>query len=292
MTTKDVRNMFDIELNAKSDGAYDTFVNEEKDAYISFGIRQFYARRLSGLTSDRTSFEQWQKRSDDLRCVYTKDTISAITTGVKNGNKYSEYNIPDNYWHMLSEDVDVIETTRNQNNEEVLTTLGSYDIMECTTDNLTSRLNNTLGDHIYDKKRIRPLRLYTFSMTDSNWYDQTMLDLDAADINGTNIFTIDGENILSLTNDSPMPRMRSVLYYKSPSNISLGSYTIEYIRKPNNFGVYSNEYRDGVLDEDLELAQIPDYAWDEVLSIAIKHALENSSSYRIQTYNSERAEIQ
>ena len=287
MTTKDVRNMFDIELNAKSDGAYDTFVNEEKDAYISFGIRQFYARRLSGLTSDRTSFEQWQKRSDDLRCVYTKDSITAIATGIKNGNKYSEYNIPDNYWHMLSEDVDVVDTTDN-----VETILGSYDVMECTTDNLTSRLNNTLGDHIYDKKRIRPLRLYVFGMTDSNWYDPTMLDLDALDIEGTNIFTIDGENILSLTNDSPMPRMRSVLYYKSPSNISLGSYSIEYIRKPNNFGVYSVEYRDGTLDEDLELAQIPDYAWDEVLSIAIKHALENSSSYRIQTYNAERAEIQ
>jgi hypothetical protein len=262
MTTKDVRNTFDIELNSKSDGAYDTFVNEEKDAFISFGIRQFYARRLSGLTSDRTSFEQWQKRSDDLRCVYTKAEITPSNPGARNGNKYSEYNIPDNYMHMLSEDIAIVETTKDENNANVETIIGSYDIMECTTDNLTSRLNNNLGDHIYDKGKIRPLRLYEFSLSDDGGV--------------------------------PMPKMKSVLYYKSPSNISIGKYSIEYIRKPNGFGLYSNEYSDidNPFNEDKELAQVPDHAWDEVLSIAIKHAMENSSSYRIQTYNAERAEIQ
>lgn len=293
MTTKDVRKKFDIELNISSDGSYDTFVNEEKDEFISFGIRQFYARRLSGFTSDRTSFEQWQKRSDDLRCVYTKAQLEPVNSGVKNGNKYNEYDIPGDYWHMLSEDVDIVSTIRNENNEDVVTTIGSFDVTECTTDNLTSRLNNTLGDHIYSKNKVRPLRLYTFNVPGSSWYEPTILDTDILDQNNeTFALTYNDNDFLSITVDSPMPKMRSILYYKSPDNIKATTYTIEYIRRPNGFGLYSIENKSGIFNEDVEIAQVPDYAWDEVLSIAIKHALENSSSYRIQTYNAERAEIQ
>lgn len=298
MTTKDVRKKFDIELNVSSDGSYDTFVNEEKDEFISFGIRQFYARRLSGLTSDRTSFEQWQKRSDDLRCVYTKKALLPVNTGVKNGNKYNEYDIPGDYWHMLSEDANVMKASKDNQGNTIYSIISICDVTECTTDNLTSRLNNTLGDHIYSKNKIRPLRLYEFNVPGSQWYDPTLMDVDALDPNnetfilGYSTTINDGSDFISVTLETPLPKMRSILYYKSPDDISIGAYEIEYIRRPNGFGLYSDEYKNGVFDENITIAQVPDYAWDEVLSIAIKHALENSSSYRIQTYNAERAEIQ
>lgn len=294
MTTKDVRKKFDIELNISSDGSYDLFVNEEKDEFISFGIRQFYARRLSGLTSDRTSFEQWQKRSDDLRCVYTKKQLLPVNSGVKNGNKYNEYDIPGDYWHMLSEDAEVMQSSIDNNGDVVDTVISICDVMECTTDNLTSRLNNTLGDHIYSKKKIRPLRMYEFNIPGSAWYNPTLMDVDILDPNNETFALSynNNDDFISISVDSPMPKMRSILYYKSPEDISIGKYSIEYIRRPNGFGVYSDEYKLGTFNEDVELAQVPNYAWDEVLSIAIKHALENSSSYRLQTYNAERAEIQ
>ena len=158
MTTKSVRDRFQIEMNAKSDGSYLTFVNEEIDEFISFGIRQFYARRLSGLTPDRSSYEQWQKRSDDLKCVYTRAICDVNNTGTRNGNKFISFTIPSDYQHMLSEDVSVISIDGDSSTE-----LGSFDVFECTTDNLTARLNDSLGPHIYDKKKIRPLRLYQFS---------------------------------------------------------------------------------------------------------------------------------
>ena len=265
MTTKDVRNRCRIELNAKSDGAYDLFVNEELDEFISFGIRQFYARRLSGFTSDRTSFEQWQKRSDDLRCVYAKSEISMDSVpATKNGVKIVHYTIPDDYLHMLSEDIEIIRNTETYTSQGAIqitsAPIGTFDVFECTTDNLTARMNDSLGEHIFSKNRMRPLRLYMF---------------------------------LDDTSFTPAKRvMKSALHYKAPSEISLGKYTIEYIKSPELFGIYSKAYKLPGYSDDTEINQVPDHAWDEVLSIAIKHALENSSSYRLQTYNAERAEIQ
>lgn len=262
MTTKDVRDKFDIELNAKSDGAYDTFVDEERDEFISFGIRQFYAKRLAGTTLDRTSYEQWQKRSDDLLCIYAKYKATIpVSTGTRNNNKFVEFDLPDDYQHMLSEDV-VIQKSSTIDGVTTNIEIGQFDVIECTTDNITSRLNNSLGDNVYHNGKIRPLRLYTFKENS-----------DTVDLN-------------------KLPIMSSLLYYKADDSISIKSYEIEYTKKPNGFGIYSDQYLDSEFSADDKITQVPDHAWDEVLSIAIKHALENSSSYRIQTYNAERAEIQ
>lgn len=291
MTTKDVRNKFDIELNSKSDGAYDIFVTEEKDEFISFGIRQFYARRLSGLTSDRTSFEQWQKRSDDLRCVYTKHEASVSQSGTRNDAKWYAYDIPSDYWHMLSEDVDVLESSV-VNNVTLSATIGTFDVFECTTDNFTSRLNDSLGEHIYYKNKLRPLRLYNFNRPSDDLLGSTFLQVSPETTNDIEILEVELGIDLDMTTEEKSINMKSILYFKAPSNISLGKYTIEYIRKPNEFGIYSNEYKNGIFVDTNDIMQVPDYAWDEVLSIAVKHALENTSSYRLQTYNSERLEIQ
>lgn len=295
MTTKSVRDRFQIEMNAKSDGSYLTFVNEEIDEFISFGIRQFYARRLSGFTPDRTSFEQWQKRSDDLKCVYTQHNCELFATGTKNGSKWKSFIIPSDYQHMLSEDASVVSITNN-----VPTEIGLFDVYECTTDNFTARLNDSLGPHIYDKKKVRPLRLYQFTRPIDPIYGPAYLAIDS-DGSNLNLLDVDSTSsaYLNVTNEDDKPFMYSTLYYKSPENIDVNKYTIEYIRIPNMFGMYSEEYAASVaglvgyeFDETRNITQVPDYAWDEVLSIAIKHALENSSSYRIQTYQQEKLEIQ
>lgn len=273
MTTKDVRERSRIELNAKSDGAYDIFVNEELDEFVSFGIRQFYARRLNGFTSDRTSFEQGQKRSDDLRCIYTKEEISSFENGIKNGISWSSFKIPDNYQHMLSEDVKVISTTGIS--PVIITEIGVFDVVECTTENLTARLNDSLGSHILYMDRLRPLRLYTF--------EQAMIP-------DPNEDPIDPD--ILIPDPTKKMDMYSVVYYKAPIGISIDKYIIEYIRKPNEFGIYSDGYDESSFNEDDEINQVPDYAWDEVLSIALKHALENTSSYRVQTYSQESALVQ
>lgn len=291
MTTKDVRDKFRIEMNAKSDGAYNIFVNEELDEFVSFGIRQFYERRLSGLTSDRTSFEQWQKRSDDLRAVYTKYEATSFSGGIKNGCKWVSYAIPDDYWHMLSEDIDIVETNV-VNGVSISNVIGTFDVFECTTDNLTARMNDSLGPHIYYKKQMRPLRMYKFNEPNNLIDDMVYLSVGQESSDDLLLLQVNNDTDLDVSNYDRQIDMYSVLYYKSPDNISLGKYYIEYMRKPNGFGIYSDEYIYAEFDETDKISQVPDYAWDEVLSIAIKHALENTSSYRIQTYNSERLEIQ
>jgi len=273
MTTKEVRNNFRIDLDKMSAGAYDTFLNEEIDYFASFAIRQFYARRMAGTTSDRTSFEQWQKRADDLKYVYAKAEISKTDSGMKNNSKWESFKIPDDYQHMLSEDVSVISTTGTS--PEVIKEIGTFDVLECTTDNITERLNNTMSVHILYMNTMRPLRLYTFS---------------PATIPDPEIIPTDPD--ITITDPTGKTDMFSVVYYIAPDDISIDKYTIEYIKKPNGFGMYSDGYNSETFSDTAKINQVPDYAWDEVLSIAIKHALENTSSNRIQTYAAEKVEIQ
>ena len=247
--------MVRIELNIMSDGAYDSFVNEELDQFVSFAIRQFYARRLSGFTPDRTSFEEGQKRSDDMKYVYAYEDIAPSYTGTRNGSKFTSFKLPSNYWHMMSEDAEITSQTAFPDDEDYAR---QFDVYECTTDNLTERLRNSLSSHIYDKGTIRPLRLYNSKESPS------------------------GDTTFSL----------ATLYYKGPSDMYISKYSIEYIKKPQGFGLYSPGYSKASFNEDKEINQVPDHAWDEVMAITTRHALENTSSYRNQSYQAETALVQ
>lgn len=254
MTTRLAREMFRIECDKRSVGAYDTFITEEIDYFLSFAIRQFYERRISGFTKDRLSFEQGQKRTQDLMAVYAIRTIPLPQVVNKRGCKHSKIKISDSddFWHVLSE-----ECTFSKTNDpgDIIHT----DVYECTTDNLTSRINNSLGDHIYHAGKIRPLRLFTFE-------DETELEKQSLGGNKRAMF--------------------SELYYidNSDSIDKFLLYTIEYIKKPGAFGTQIPGYTEA--NQDDEIYQV--YSWDDVMSIAVLHALENASSPRVGSYAQEQ----
>lgn len=267
MTTNKAREIFRIECDSRSVGAYDTFIVGEIDHFISFAIRQFYERRLSGFTKDGTSFEEWQKRTEDLRPVYGKYTRNNPGISNKRGCRYSSINLPDEdeLWHILSEEC--VFSLSDTGGEQI-----SSDVYECTTDNLTSRINNSLGDHIYYAGKVRPLRLFTFedSIADPGKFGSIVED----------------------SPGGPKRTMVSNLYFKDPEAKleSLVSYTIEYIKPPGKFGTTDPLYSESLKDE--RIYHVPAYAWDEVISIAVAHALENIGSPRMNTYSHEQQLIQ
>lgn len=262
MTTNLAREYFRIECDKRSVGAYDTFILSEIDHHISFAIRQFYERRLSGFTKDRTSFEEWQKRSEDLRPVYGIFTASNIVVGNKRGCKYAKILLPgeDELWHVLSEEC---KFTKRPPSKGAITDI-YCDVYECTSENITSRINNSLGDHIYYANKIRPLRVFTFE-----------------------------DDMLSMNQLGPNKRiMSSELYYIDRDDVllPLSSYKVEYIKKPGGFGTTIPGYTEANANENIY--QVPDYAWDDVISIAVSHALENNGSPRVGTYSQEQQLIQ
>lgn len=253
MTTNLAREAFRIVCDKRSIGAYDTFLTSEIDYFFSFAIRQFYERRLSGFTKDRTSFEEWQKRSEDLRPVYGLFTKTNPAIDTKKGCKHASIDLPpeDTLWHVLSEECTFIKRTSGQ---EVVS-----DVYECTTDTLNARISNSLGDHVYHANRVRPLRLFTFKDIPGST-ERTMV---------SELYFIDANDALS----------------------SIKSYSVEYIKQPGAFGTMITGWNEAT-DAGEQIFQVPAYAWDEIVSIAASAALENSSSPRVNTYSMEQQLIQ
>lgn len=104
---------------------------------------------------------------------------------------------------------------------------------------------------------------------------------------------ITGEEILSPSVFKVNPTV-STLYYKEEPGISFEKYRVGYLKKPDGFGQYSSLYKiqGHQFDAAAEIKQVPDHAWDEVLSLAVGYALENVESARTRTYTSQQQMIQ
>lgn len=259
MTTEKAREIFRVECDKRSIGAYDTFIVDEIDYFISFAIRQFYERRLSGFTKDGASFEEWQKRIEDLRPVYRREELVRLWSGESRGCSSARYRLPDSskFWHLLSEECVFEKNDPEEGNRFIHT-----DVYESTTENITARINNSLGDHIYYGGKVRPLRLFVFE--DKNDYNSP----DKRDMIAE-LYYIDRESKLD------------------PKSIK---YEIEYVSAPLPFGVEDPGYSEAFAHKPIH--QIPEYAWDDVISIAVSHALENIGSPRVGTYAQEQQLIQ
>lgn len=81
--------------------------------------------------------------------------------------------------------------------------------------------------------------------------------------------------------------MDGSIYLFTDGNYSIDKYTITYISKPVDVDWYSTDN-----DKDsYELVSVPDHAWDEIISMAAKSAIENIADSRYQTYSAETQTI-
>lgn len=77
--------------------------------------------------------------------------------------------------------------------------------------------------------------------------------------------------------------MNNKIYLYTDTNYNIDSYSISYISKPEIVDWYSTLH-----DKDTyELTNVPDHAWDEIIAMSAKMAIENISDYRYQTYSAE-----
>lgn len=84
------------------------------------------------------------------------------------------------------------------------------------------------------------------------------------------------------------PAGKIILY--TDGNYSIEEYSISYISEPVHVNWYSTE--SGYSNESTKIESVPDHAWDEVISNAVRLALENISDARYQTYSSESQVIE
>lgn len=86
---------------------YPNFLPEELDVLINNSIEKFISVRLYGSALKPDSFEETQKRTDDLRNLVTNSNITTFTqnTNSKPGGYF--ITTPTNYWHAIQEDCEI-----------------------------------------------------------------------------------------------------------------------------------------------------------------------------------------
>lgn len=155
----DLHEAFEIELNVLDDG-----LNKPKSMdtewWLNRGLEKFWKTRYSGLNYKGKSFEQDQKRIDDLRTLVK--VLELPITKVSNSQYTVE--LPNDYVILLGDTagiapIDGIENPcweKDANGEYVVKT---GDTIEATVETLDRQLQNSLSEHILKYCSARPLKL-------------------------------------------------------------------------------------------------------------------------------------
>jgi len=133
------------------------FEPEEIDIWLNNAIRRFVKTRYSGVNSKNQSFEETQKRTDDLRTLidYLERTVvSASASEYPNGYRWDlptdGGGDPIDYWFTLSEECNITVDT-------VETRVG---ITESTIDEYRQRIDDPFSEHKLHYGKAKPLRIF------------------------------------------------------------------------------------------------------------------------------------
>jgi hypothetical protein len=120
--------------------------------WINKSIEKFVKTRYSGLNTKEESFEQTQKRTNDLRTLVTEVTLSTSISSIK-PNSYQS-TLPIDYLITVGEEVD-IQFIKNS-----ISTIVREGIKSTTSDQYREEIDNPLSEHVLQYNEARPLRLY------------------------------------------------------------------------------------------------------------------------------------
>lgn len=154
-----------LELDKTSALELPSFEPEEIDFWLNTGIRKFVKGRYSGVNAKRQSFEETQKRIEDLKPLVINAEVDVTTSNTyvnQQGYKIDGF-LPTDQWFTLLEQVLIIIDTA-----EIRT-----GVTQCTHDELPQKLDDPYSEHILHYNTAKPLRLISNNtvefITDGNY---------------------------------------------------------------------------------------------------------------------------
>jgi len=121
--------------------------------WLNQAVLKFVKTRYSGINYKRESFEETQKRTDDLRTLVKEVTITTSVGGTK-PNGWSA-NFPVDYMFTVGEEV-LIEYVKG-----LSTITARMAILETTSDRYTEELRNVFSEYRLHDGWANPMRLYS-----------------------------------------------------------------------------------------------------------------------------------
>jgi hypothetical protein len=143
MTINEMHIAFSMAVDGVESLNYIDFTPEEKDFWLNKAILYFVNERFTGLKGD--SFEENQKRIEDLRILIVNANLTSSGVGSKPNSQY--FTLPVNYWIA--------------DEEEVLLSNGYRGgITECAGDQYRSLIDNPFSGHRLKWGKAKPLRTF------------------------------------------------------------------------------------------------------------------------------------
>lgn len=151
----DILANFEREIN-KIDDIVDKPSTDDSLFWLNQAVAKFIKQRFNGDPIHETSYEQNEKRRNDLIRLYKNKTYSAsdfiYKTEQPSFDAYS-VNYPEDFQFVLNEDVII----KDKQGKYRMNTC----VFECTSDSFMYRVNNSLTDFHYRYHRARPIRIRT-----------------------------------------------------------------------------------------------------------------------------------
>lgn len=163
--------------------AFETEINEINNAvskpstddslyFLNQAVAKFVKQRFNGDFIHKTSYEQNEKRRNDLINLFKEIIYNGDELELSDINPlYNQYECvyPEDFLYTLSENA-IISDNNGYNIKDT-------SVFECTSDNFMYRITNSLTDFHYKYGEARPIRIRTVSgcklLTDKNYIVQT-----------------------------------------------------------------------------------------------------------------------
>lgn len=265
MTSSEMHIRFKLGVDKLDSLSSPNLASEVVDILLNRAQERIVKQRMSGLNVHRTSFEETQKRRDDLRVLMTNAVLTPAAPTSDNKPYGVFVTLPTNplYWFATNEEVDVYYKPCNAS---VVTTI-EYDKTYLVFS----------GSIVYDG--ITYNAPSTFSRGTATTYTGTGKVYEASS-KRTQVKPVTHDEYNSVIRDPfGKPDENQVLSLMFGNQIellgeegfALGNYYLRYIRKPQTI-VFNSV--------DCELA---DHLHDEIVDIAVSMTLEEIESPRYQT---------
>jgi hypothetical protein len=151
MTISEMHIAVKLDLDKTSALDVPAYEPEEIDFWLNRAIRDFVKTRYSGVNFKKESFEQTQKRTDDLRTLVDSAFILLNRYGVSKPNSYrGSIEGVDRYWLAVGEEADIV----------VNGTTSRVGVTQCTQDEYRQKIDDPYSEHILHYGSAKPLRLF------------------------------------------------------------------------------------------------------------------------------------
>ena len=167
----DILETFETEIN-EINNAVSKPSTDDSLYFLNQGVIKFVKQRFNGDFIHKTSYEQNEKRRNDLINLFKEIIYNADELELSDINPlYNQYECvyPENFLYALSENA-IISDNNGYNIKDT-------SVFECTSDNFMYRITNSLTDFHYKYGEARPIRIRTVNgcklLTDKNYIVQT-----------------------------------------------------------------------------------------------------------------------